>query len=43
MTLHTGHRLNQIGNKWSLSHKPSKSTVSTLTTAQLLQSFTMAE
>ncbi|KAJ9483675.1 hypothetical protein VN97_g9728 [Penicillium thymicola] len=30
-------------NEWSLSHKPSKSTVSTLTTAQLLQSFTMAE
>ncbi|KOS42981.1 hypothetical protein ACN38_g6145 [Penicillium nordicum] len=30
-------------NQWSLSHKPSKSTVSTLTTAQLLQSFTMAE
>ncbi|KAJ5517162.1 hypothetical protein N7527_008722, partial [Penicillium freii] len=30
-------------NEWSLSHKPSKSTVSTLTTVQLLQSFTMAE
>ncbi|KAL2695681.1 hypothetical protein AAEP93_003774 [Penicillium crustosum] len=38
-----GTTLSPIRNEWSLSHKPSKSTVSTLTTAQLLQSFTMAE